>query len=265
MVQGSVPQSHLPFFCSGHDDAKYGCSDDMLSKASCGIYKHETEIGQTFEGFQHFGIESYDLDDTDSPKETWIGGNDPALDYCPVFEPHKDSLCVDSESAVGYKTSNSEEFGVINSRCIANGLCVPIACVRSDYSLRVKVSGEWKLCSHKDEKVESSLDSKSFILCPDPKTTCPLFFCANDCLGTKNGECDSSSGLCMCKASNDPTNLVSCEDKGLLSTRAFAAGKASTVHENSVEMSIYIEDPTELQNDVDERDEGLWKRFVVWI
>jgi hypothetical protein len=89
-----------------------------------------------------------------------------------------------------------------NSRCLVGNilpfyrdtaLCLPIACVLEDRSLRVKVDEEWHICAEADQIIYS--DSVT-ITCPDPRRICPTFFCPYDCLGT-DGKCDYKSGQCL--------------------------------------------------------------------
>lgn len=93
IVDSHVSQAHSPFYCN-HDDTSFGCSYDLTRKASCGILKHVTEVGLTPKRFQYFGIQSFEFDrEASITKEVWYGGNDPQLDFCPVYEAHQDSLC----------------------------------------------------------------------------------------------------------------------------------------------------------------------------
>ena len=94
-----------------------------------------------------------------------------------------------------------------NSRCLVGNilpfyrdtaLCLPIACVLEDRSLRVKVDEEWHICAEADQIIYSGSVT---ITCPDPRRICPTFFCPYDCLGT-DGKCDYKSGQCLCEYKN---------------------------------------------------------------
>lgn len=77
-------------------------------------------------------------------------------------------------------------------------LCLPIACVVQDQSLRVKVEDRWHVCERHNQRI---ISGSVTIECPDPRRVCPTFFCPFDCLGT-DGECDYSSGNCLCHYRN---------------------------------------------------------------
>ena len=139
----------------------------------------------------------------DPSKHVW-GGTDPDSEYCPYYRGFSNGLCNSPETAKYLKTDDAEEFKD-NSRCVVaslsrrmTGLCLPIACVVSDKSLRIKVDGVWKTCSYAGEKIEMWWNDRSYVVCPDPVRTCPTFYCTKNCLGTNGGVCDFSSGQCLC-------------------------------------------------------------------
>jgi Leishmanolysin len=165
-----------------------------------------------------------------------VGGADPFMDYCPVYAGFSNGLCSDSENEALIKVNYIEKFGQRNSRCLSSNmvqsfanysdtlenstsstfyevaaLCLPIACVVEDRSLRIQINGVWRVCSSKDEVLTIS-EPPSFlpqtrsagivasVICPDPIRVCPTFFCHRDCLGTSRA-CDYSIGKCVCLGS----------------------------------------------------------------
>jgi hypothetical protein len=113
-----------------------------------------------------------------------------------------------------------EKFGQRNSRCLVGSirpfyqpiaLCLPIACVIEDRSLRIKVEDRWHVCEQPDQKIFSTSVT---IECPDPRRICPTFFCPFDCLGT-DGQCDYNSGKCLCEYMNITGNGTIQDDCGM--------------------------------------------------
>lgn len=134
-----------------------------------------------------------------------IGGSDPTLDYCPVFQGYSNGKCASEEAAqyVGVKSS-LEVFGQNNSRCVIGNvdrkrtaLCLPMACVIQDQTLMVKVDGYWKRCLYAGQIISMWWNRKDYVVCPDPSHLCPTFYCPNDCF-KESGVCDYRVGQCMC-------------------------------------------------------------------
>lgn len=86
-------------------------------------------------------------------------------------------------------------------------LCLRIACVIEDRSLRVQVDGVWHTCEYKGQQLTTSAN-KERIVCPDPIRVCPTFYCPRDCLGT-NLLCDYTLGACVCSATVGEETIVS--------------------------------------------------------
>lgn len=114
-----------------------------------------------------------------------------------------------------------ERFGQRNSRCLVGNvrpfyqptaLCLPIACVIEDHSLRIKVEDRWHVCEQPNQTIFATSVT---IDCPDPRRVCPTFFCPYDCLGT-DGQCDYSSGKCLCEYMNSTMNETMLDDCGMI-------------------------------------------------
>lgn len=230
---GQVPSKFSSFFCnqapadgSGYTSDIHGCTIDLSRKASCSLDSYEGELPPAYQYFNFmYGAN--------------VGGTDPFMDYCPVFAGFANGLCSDSENEALIKVNLIERIGQRNSRCLtgqvsrassnagksgstssgvesasavteATALCLPIACVVEDRSLRIQVDGVWKLCRKKDDIIELG-ESSSFtsntassitvvnVVCPDPIRICPTFYCNRDCLGS-NRICDYTVGKCVCNS-----------------------------------------------------------------
>ena len=160
------------------------------------------------------------------------------MDYCPVYAGFANGLCSDSENEAIIRVSKVERFGSRNSRRLSSrvsrqsttssgatkapstqedvtGLCMPIACVVDDRSLRIQVNGKWRTCTEKDERLVAELnDDIVTITCPDPIRICPTFYCQRDCLGRSDGRsiCNYTIGECVCAGSEviGPDNTTTC-------------------------------------------------------
>ena len=193
-----------------------GCSDDSFRKASCNLVRYAKSLP---EEFSYFSSTPSFLKDIMSPSERQsVGGPDSSLDFCPIYTPpvpeakggEIEITCTNPKSA-RYKVKETEEFG-LGSRCVTgqvNGqkaaLCVPVACVLSDQSLRVKVDGVWTKCQFPGQVL--GVWPHDTITCPDRKSTCPTFHCPQDCVGAGgidgegnaiDGICNNETGQCMC-------------------------------------------------------------------
>jgi hypothetical protein len=129
----------------------------------------------------------------------------------PVYSGYDNGLCSNKDNEAAIKSFDVESFGHRNSRCLVGSvrpfyqptaLCLPIACVIQDHSLRIKVENQWHICEGQDQKIFSTTVT---IECPDPRRVCPTFFCPYDCLGT-DGQCDYESGRCLCEYLNTTGN-----------------------------------------------------------
>uniref|UniRef100_A0A7S3Q5G9 Uncharacterized protein n=1 Tax=Chaetoceros debilis TaxID=122233 RepID=A0A7S3Q5G9_9STRA len=192
---GLVASGNSKFFCNPQSNGgweKYaddnivdGCTDDMTSKASCSIMEYDRQLPSVF---QHF-------------ESAVMGGSDAGLDYCPSYIGIPDGSCEDKDQ----KSYRIEEVGS-TSRCITGqigkknaALCVPVACVVEDRSLRIRVDEEWKECKYEGEVIDSYYDLNDYVSCPDPVQTCPSFYCPRNCLTAQGvGVCDIISGDCDC-------------------------------------------------------------------
>lgn len=225
-MDGQVPSSFNSFFCNeipvgtsefGYTDI-HGCTTDLTRKASCSIGHYEGELPPAYQYF-NFKYGSN------------VGGADPFMDYCPVYTGFVNGLCSDSSNEAVIKVNYIERFGLKNSRCLSGkmagiassfvetgpndtssrstthestALCLPIACVVEDRTLRVQVNGDWKVCSYKDQVLftsdlseSSAADTIASVICPDPIRVCPTFYCHRDCLGSSR-LCDYNLGRCVC-------------------------------------------------------------------
>ena len=226
---GQVPPQYDSFFCNqapsemqttGYASEIHGCTPDFTRKASCTLGSYDGELPPEYQYFSYiYGAN--------------VGGSDPFMDYCPVYSGFQNGLCSDPENEVLIKVNMVERIGKRNSRCLSGSvlrertnknsnkksdsqrptespsilsakttaLCVPIACVVEDRTLRVQVDGVWEVCSKQGEiltpaKSIISMDGSNGIVsihCPDPIRTCPTFYCSRDCLGTDR-YCDYSVG-----------------------------------------------------------------------
>jgi hypothetical protein len=199
---GEVPPPNEPFFCNDvpSEDSRavaneiHGCTPDLSRKALCSIGQYDLDLPHEYQYF----MTTYGSD---------VGGADPFMDYCPVYSGFANGLCSIAENARFLQASSIERFGERNSRCLVGSmeagkktaLCLPIACVIEDRSLRIKVDGIWTLCASADQALRVSEHS---VVCPDPRRVCPTFFCPYDCLGT-GGLCDYESGKCLCVFNGD--------------------------------------------------------------
>lgn len=125
-------------------------------------------------------------------------------------------LCSDSQNEALIKVTSVERVGSRNSRCLAGrvtkktawtnpvitktALCLRIACVVEDRSLRVQVDGSWHTCIREGQEIKS-WTTGDVAVCPDPIRVCPTFYCPRDCLGTKR-ICDYKLGSCVCSGSD---------------------------------------------------------------
>jgi hypothetical protein len=204
LKSGQVSSKNAPFFCSSTKLFKsisgtqklstasiHGCNDDMTHKATCIITEYPTSLPSEFQYFSEKLGPNY-------------GGLDSDLDYCPLFHEFGNGSCQDPEAAV-LKVSSSEEFGVANSRCISGvfnaqntALCLPVACVKEDLSLKVKLDGFWNACEYGGQIISSWWDESNYVVCPDPRLVCRAFYCPTNCL-VENGAkvCDYDSGSCV--------------------------------------------------------------------
>jgi hypothetical protein len=191
-----------------------------------------------------------------------VGGNEPLLDYCPVYNGFSDGLCKDSATSL-LLVSSVEEFGMRNSRCLSGqswgertGLCLQIACVVDDKSLRVKVNGSWKKCEYTGQAfiVDDGMGTRVF--CPDLIRACPTFFCDRDCLGT-GGICDFDTGHCNCsKHAKNVTSFLGCDEvdtneTGIFYTDPLLYGKSGTelaIEEDSPLADYYVYNEKQLKN-----------------
>jgi hypothetical protein len=195
---GQVPASYEPYFCNegpGIDSEGYateinGCTPDLTRKASCSIGQYVSELPPEYQYFNYTHGAN-------------VGGSDAFMDYCPVFSGFSNGLCSDSRNEALIRINRMERFGSRNSRCLACqdksstkvALCLPIACVVDDRSLRVQIDGIWRVCDNKDDELLSRSGDR--VICPDPIRVCPTFYCDRDCLGTR-GWCNYETGKCTC-------------------------------------------------------------------
>jgi hypothetical protein len=202
---GEVPPENEPYFCNDipSDQSRsvandiHGCTPDLSRKALCSMGQYDLDLPYEYQYF----MTTYGSD---------VGGADSFMDYCPVYSGFANGLCSIAENERFLKASSIERFGERNSRCLVGNietgkktaLCLPIACVIEDRSLRIKVDGFWKLCESADQVLRVSDDSGHSVVCPDPRRVCPTFFCRYDCLGT-GGHCDYGSGDCLCVFDGD--------------------------------------------------------------
>lgn len=193
---GQVPPQNAPFFCneisgslSTASDVD-GCTPDLSRKATCSMGHHDLDLPWEYRYFKN----TYGSD---------VGGKDPFMDYCPVYLGYENGLCASAATKEYMLANDIERFGERNSRCLLGNidaysrntaLCLPIACVMEDRTLRIKVDKTWYVCEESDQVVG---DGGITVICPNPRRICPTFYCPYDCLGT-GGQCDYVTGECLC-------------------------------------------------------------------
>lgn len=198
---GQVSPGLDSLFCTGHMSAAPmsnsptldGCTNDILKKASCLMDQYSEQLPEAYQYFNH-------------TLGSNVGGPDPFVDYCPYFAGFNNGLCTDRANEAFIKVSPLERLGSRNSRCLSGvfyslrtALCMRIACVVNDKTLRVQVDQTWKTCTHQGQEIKSRLGMK--VICPDPIRTCPTFYCPRDCLGSPL-VCDYAQGECVCPENN---------------------------------------------------------------
>lgn len=136
------------FFCSDRYNQRDfdGCTNDLLSKAVCGITLYNAPLPNEFQYF---------------PSYQYIGGIDADLDYCPIFVGEVNGNCKDENHDHKLK-HRLDSFGKENSRCVFGSsdgrivpLCAQIACSLDSSTLHVKVDGFWKICDFPGQKLSS--------------------------------------------------------------------------------------------------------------
>ncbi|KAG7344335.1 leishmanolysin-like protease [Nitzschia inconspicua] len=204
-ANGEVPPRNAPFFCNEISTSPlslsqdiHGCTPDLSRKATCSIGQYNLDLPPAYQYFNS----TYGSD---------VGGSDTFMDFCPIYAGYDNGLCSSKDNEAAIKAFDVEKFGQRNSRCLVGNvrslskptaLCLPIACVIQDHSLRIKVEDQWHVCGRPNQTIYSSSVT---IECPDPRRVCPTFFCPYDCLGTE-GLCDYSSGKCLCEYHNSTGN-----------------------------------------------------------
>jgi len=126
-AEGQVPESYSDFFCNTNADLDvegfatdiHGCTPDLSRKAACSLGLYEGELPNEYQYF-HFTYGSN------------VGGSDPFMDYCPVFNGFTNGMCSDPENEALIRVDMMERFGERNSRCVkttrSTALCLRIAC-----------------------------------------------------------------------------------------------------------------------------------------
>lgn len=221
-LDGQVPPAYDSLFCNqapqqtnelGFVSELHGCTPDLSRKASCTLGSWEGELPTAY---QYFNV-TFGAD---------VGGNDPFMDFCPVYAGFRNGLCSDPANEAFIKVNYVERIGRRNSRCLTasiaqnfaapssaptvaptetedTALCLPIACVVEDRSLQIQVNGVWEVCNKTGDVIigsaQNGMNSGNIlsIVCPDPIRICPTFYCRRDCLGT-NRICDYNIGECVC-------------------------------------------------------------------
>ena len=152
---GHVQASNIPFFCNNlveevdeEEDGEevrepeiHGCDVESSRKAKCSLVPYDENVVPP--EFNYFSKAR-------SFPEGDYGGYDSTLDFCPVFVGYANGRCDDKDAEEYAGVSSFEVFGEDNSRCVMGhvdrrrtSLCLPIACVIQDHSLRIKVDGYW--------------------------------------------------------------------------------------------------------------------------
>jgi hypothetical protein len=194
---GQVPPGLDSLFCSEKKSGALtldGCTHDLLKKASCLMDSYDDQLPAAYQYFNH----TYGSN---------VGGPDPFIDYCPYFQGLYNGMCSDARNEASIKINSMERVGSRNSRCLSGqlsygktALCLRIACVVQDKSLRVQVDNAWFTCTQPGQEIRTRLGIR--VICPDPVRTCPTFYCPRDCLGSPELICDYDQGECVCPQDN---------------------------------------------------------------
>ena len=262
-----------------------GCSDDSLRKSTCDVVRYAKSLP---EEYSYFSLAPSLLKDMSPSERQSVGGPDMSLDYCPVYNsPQEDdereiTLCTSPKTA-RYRLKDMEDFGP-GARCVTGrvdgqkaALCVSVACVLSDQSLRIKVDGAWTICQFPGQ-VLGVWPHDDKVICPDIKKICPTFYCPRDCIGAGgtdgegkpiDGVCDRESGQCMCLESSEtpsaaPTNDATAESTSRAAVRDAEGGDdLSTLvsAETSDEALQSMPEDRTNEQDVDQED-NIPHKFV---
>jgi len=272
-----------------HDAIEWtGCSDDGLRKASCDVVRYAKSLP---EEYSYFSSTSSFLKDMSPSERQSVGGPDMSLDYCPVYNPpvpqEEDAegeitLCTSPKSA-RHRLKDMEDFGP-GARCVTGrvdgqkaALCVSVACVLSDQSLRIKVDGVWTKCQFPGQ-VLRVWPHDWHMICPDIKIMCPTFYCPRDCLGAGgidgegnpiDGVCDGEAGQCMCpelseapSAAPTSTSDATAEPTLMTTVRATESdGGLSTTAEPSDKSSKSIPEDENTEQSIEQVDD-FPRKFV---
>jgi hypothetical protein len=191
-------------------------------------------------------------------------------------------LCSDSQNEALIKVTSVERVGSRNSRCLAGrvakkttstnhvitktALCLRIACVVEDRSLRVQVDGSWHTCTREGQEIKS-WTTGDIAVCPDPIRVCPTFYCPRDCLGT-NHVCDYALGSCVCSGSDceeeeveeeDPSSNTSHPPRVAFYSPPESASEPSQPEKDSPLGDIYFATERSLRESDEDTDKVQWE------
>lgn len=239
---GQVPSQYESFFCNQPSNGGVaaniqGCTHDLVSKAFCSLENYDGELPSVFRYFNGSNVGGGDpfMDYcpvysgfsnglcSDKQNEAVIRvsglerfgrrnsrclagrkGNLVVDEITPAPTPLEGSWAADDDLVPVPPAVRIE-----HTTDSHDAMCIPIACVVEDQSLRLQVDGIWEVCHNKDDVIipHSALENLRngllpftetvSILCPDPVRVCPTFYCKRDCLGTDQ-ICDYDTGQCVC-------------------------------------------------------------------
>lgn len=250
-----------------------GCTSDLSRKASCSLGKYAGELPREYQYFKNeYGAE--------------FGGSDPFMDYCPVYAGFSNGLCSDSSSEALIRVSSVERFGRRDSRCLSSqvkvkqesstgndgiqvgttALCLPIACVVEDHSLRIQVNGNWQVCSGNGQVLSVTIGNEVVdITCPDPIGVCPTFYCQRDCLGRSDGRtvCSYTVGDCICTTANSTEHNITSSCNHVAGEAENSPGMNQTTEEDTAtgETGMFL-NTNQLKNELPDPQSPLADYYV---
>lgn len=135
------------YFCT--ESRSRGCTDDMRGKARCRVGEYFDLIPEEYRYFN---------------ENPYIGGIDPYLDFCPVYDEHEETLC----SRRGAKSAQMDEISE-NSKCIhgndngkASEFCIPLVCSVEEKVPYLRVDGLWSKCEYEGQFISSWYDTNDY-------------------------------------------------------------------------------------------------------
>lgn len=248
LVDAQVPDYARGFFCD--TGGAKGCSSEHTHKMACTVLDYSLYESDLLPKapYSYF---------TDNPAK----GGPRQADYCPVYGTTFNNL--NAEQLDCRKSENTPTFNVYgeyfgeDSKCvqsaIGESMCFETACVKNDRTFRIRVLGEWKVCTYDFEEHDVSVGQgllRTSIICPRLSQACPDLFCPFNCAG--GGTCNYDAVVngtvqptCECFDPNDTSE--GCSDS-LVPDGAFLeddGGLFDNLEENFFDplISVFVDHP----------------------